>query len=126
MSNRSSPGTQPETQHDLNPLTEASLRVSQKQYRNALSPSERSSTMENSPTAATRFKELHVRNHLSQDNEISSNVAQRSLRDNENGSQVPLSEGLAVFNQAFTQLPKHDEDASSDSRTVSIASFYQQ
>lgn len=84
--------------------------------------------MENSPTAAARFKELHIRNRLSQasqDNEISSNVAQRSLRDNENGSPAPLSENLAVFDQAFTQLPKHDEDASSDSRTISVASFYQ-
>lgn len=83
--------------------------------------------MENSPTAATRFKELHVQNrYLSQDNEVSSNVAQRSLRDNENGSPVLLSQGLAVFDQTFTQLPKNDEDASSDSRTVSVASFYQQ
>uniref|UniRef100_A0A093X721 DNA/RNA-binding domain-containing protein n=1 Tax=Talaromyces marneffei PM1 TaxID=1077442 RepID=A0A093X721_TALMA len=129
MSNLSSPGTQLGNPHGFNTLTEASLRVSQKQDRGALSSSERSSTMENSPTATARFKELHIRlSRSSQDNEISSNVAQRSLRDNENGSPAPLSENPAAFDQTFSaQLPKYDdEDASSQSRTMSVASFCQQ
>lgn len=126
----SSPGTTPETSHDFNNLTEASLRVSQKQQRSALSASERSSTMANSPNAAARFEELHIRNHSSpssQDNENSSSVAQRGPYNNEYHSPTTgLSEGLAVFDQSFLQLPRRDEDASSDSRTVSVASFYQQ
>uniref|UniRef100_A0A093XBG3 DNA/RNA-binding domain-containing protein n=1 Tax=Talaromyces marneffei PM1 TaxID=1077442 RepID=A0A093XBG3_TALMA len=86
--------------------------------------------MENSPDATARFKEPHIRNRLCrslQDNEISSNVAQRSLRDNENGSPAPLSESPAVFDQIFSaQLPIYEEDASSGSHTISVASFYQQ
>jgi hypothetical protein len=85
--------------------------------------------MEHSTTVAARFQELNSRNRSSQAsqyNEIASGVAQRGLHDNEGDSAATLSENLAVCDQTFTQLPKHDDDASSVSRTMSVTSSYQQ
>ncbi|EED18101.1 conserved hypothetical protein [Talaromyces stipitatus ATCC 10500] len=86
--------------------------------------------MMNSPNVVTRLKESRIRNsrsRTSQDNDISSNVAQRSLRDNDNGSPTPSNERINIFGQTRNaQQQDYDGDASSGSHTLSVASSHRQ